>query len=69
MNMYDDYNKYIIEHEELLNNLKTSSKDKNVLIILMHDTNDVNDSSLVLKDAIYYLKSQGYEFRNFYSVL
>lgn len=32
MNMYDDYNKYIIEHEELLNNLKNS--DSNVLLCL-----------------------------------
>ncbi len=32
MNMYDDYNKYIIENEELLNNLKNS--DSNVLLCL-----------------------------------
>lgn len=54
---------------ELLNNLKKSSKDKNTLIVLMHDTKDINDSSLILKDVIYYLKSQGYEFKNFYSLL
>ncbi len=53
---------------ELLNNLKESSKNKNTLVVLMHDTKDVNDSSLVLKDSISYLKSQGYEFRNFYDL-
>lgn len=54
---------------QLLNNLKQSSKNKNTLVVLMHDTKDVNDSSLVLKDSISYLKSQGYEFRNFYTLL
>ena len=54
---------------QLLNNLKKSSKNKNTLVVLMHDTKDVNDSSLVLKDCISFLKSQGYEFRNFYSLL
>ncbi|MGN1327617.1 MAG: polysaccharide deacetylase family protein [Clostridia bacterium] len=51
---------------QLLNNLKKSSKNKNTLVILMHDTKDVSNSSLALKDSISYLKSQGYEFRNFY---
>jgi len=32
----------------------------------MHDTKDVSNSSLVLKDSISYLRSQGYTFRNFY---
>lgn len=54
--------------EQLLNNLISSSKNKNTLVILMHDTNDVNDSSVVLKDSIDYLKSQGYEFKNFYDL-
>ena len=51
---------------QLLNNLKKSAKDKSVLVILMHDTSDVSNSSLVLKDSISYLKSQGYTFDNFY---
>ena len=54
---------------QLLNNLIESSKNKNTLVILMHDTKDVSNSSLVLKDSISYLKSQGYEFRNFYSLM
>ena len=53
-------------NKQLLDNLISSSKNKNTLVILMHDTNDVNDSSIVLKDSINYLKSQGYEFKNFY---
>ena len=34
----------------------------------MHDSNDVNDSSTVLKESIDYLKKEGYEFRNFYNL-
>ena len=52
---------------ELLNNLKKSSKNKDTLVILMHDTKDVSNSSLALEDSIEYLKGQGYSFRNFYS--
>ena len=48
---------------ELLQNLKKTIKDKNTIVILMHDTKDVSDSSTVLKDSIQYLKKQGYEFR------
>ena len=53
-------------NNQLLNNLKQSCKNKNILIVLMHDTKDVNDSSNVLDDSINYLKNQGYTFKNFY---
>ena len=53
---------------QLLNNLKKSSKDKGTLIVLMHDTADVNNSSEILKESISYLKDEGYEFRNFYDL-
>ena len=53
---------------ELLNNLKNSSKNKGTLVILMHDTSDVNETHLVLKDSIHYLKEQGYIFQNFYDL-
>lgn len=53
---------------QLLNNLISSSKNKSVLVILMHDTKDVSDSSAVLKDSIDYLRSQGYSFKNFYDL-
>ena len=54
---------------QLLNNLKKSSKNKGTLIILMHDTVDVSDSSSVLKASIQYLKEEGYRFDNFYSLV
>lgn len=58
-----------VSNNQLLNNLKKSTKDKGTLIILMHDTADVNKTYDVLKDSISYLKSQGYEFRNFYDFI
>lgn len=54
---------------QLLENLKKSSKNKGTLIILMHDTSDVNDTPSILKDSITYLRTQGYEFHNFYDLI
>lgn len=62
----DSVKKY--SHNQLLKNLKKSSKDKGTLVILMHDTSDVNDTPSILKDSIDYLKEQGYEFKNFYDL-
>lgn len=55
--------------QQLLVNLKKSAKNKNTLVVLMHDTNDVNDSSKILKESIQYLKNEGYKFNNFYNLL
>ena len=55
-----------ISNQQLISNLKKSSKNKGTLIILMHDTCDVNDTPAVLKESINYLKNQGYTFHNFY---
>ncbi len=52
---------------QLINNLKKTAKNKGTLIILMHDTADVNKTYNVLSDSISYLKSEGYEFKNFYN--
>lgn len=60
----DSEKKY--SHAQLLNNLKKSSKNKKDLIVLMHDTSDVNDTPSILKESISFLKSEGYVFRNFY---
>lgn len=60
----DSVKKY--SSSQLLKNLKKSAKNKGTLVILMHDTSDVNDTPSILKDSITYLKEQGYEFRNFY---
>lgn len=62
----DSVKKY--SKSQLLKNLKKSSKNKGTLVILMHDTSDVNDTPSILKDSIDYLKEEGYEFRNFYDL-
>lgn len=62
----DSERKY--SNSQLLNNLKKSSKGKNTLVILMHDTGDVNNTYDVLKDSIKYLKLNGYIFKNFYEI-
>lgn len=54
---------------QLLNNLKESASDKGSMIILMHDSGDVNKTYDVLEDSINYLKEQGYEFRTFYDFI
>lgn len=54
---------------QLLENLKKTSKNKGTLIVLMHDTSDVNDTPAILKDSISYLREQGYEFHNFYDFI
>ena len=55
--------------EQLLNNLKKTIKGKDTLVILMHDTKFVSDSSTSLKESIQYIKSLDYTFDNFYSLL
>lgn len=63
----DSMKKY--NKSQLMKNLKKSSKDKNTLVVLMHDTKDVSDSSTVLKESIEYFRQQGYKFKNFYDLL
>ena len=51
---------------QLLNNLRKSSSHKTTLVVLMHDTNDVNPTDAILEDSILYLQKQGYTFHTFY---
>ncbi len=58
-----------ISNKELFNNLKKTAQNKTVLVILMHDTGDVNCTDEVLKESIQYFKEQGYTFHTFYDFL
>lgn len=49
--------------EVLLENLKETVVDKDIAIILMHDTDNKKGTVEYLQSAIDYLKSQGFEFR------
>ena len=63
----DSIKKY--SSSQLLENLKKTCKDKQSLVILMHDTTDVSKSYIALNDSIIYLKEQGYTFKTFYDLL
>ena len=54
---------------ELLNTLKKTSKNKETLIVLMHDSGDVNRTNEVLQDSIDYLRNQGYSFGNMKEII
>lgn len=55
--------------KKLLKNLKNSVKDKNSVVILMHDASNKILTYETLSDVIKYLREQGYSFDNFYSIM
>lgn len=55
--------------EKIVKNLKTSVKDKNSVVILMHDASNKILTYETLPDIIQYLREQGYSFDNFYSIM
>lgn len=55
--------------EYLMNNLQNTTNGKNNLVILMHDSQAKRITVDFLPKAIAYLRQQGYEFDNFYSVI
>ncbi|MCI9015663.1 MAG: polysaccharide deacetylase [Clostridia bacterium] len=55
--------------EALIENIKKTVGNKNVVIILMHDSADKILTYESLPDIINYLKEQGYTFKNFYDVI
>lgn len=62
----DSVRKYT--NQQLMNNLKRSVKGKDTIVVLMHDTGDVNNTYDILEDSINYLKEEGYKFRTFYDI-
>lgn len=63
----DSMKKY--SNSELISNLKNSIKNKGTIVILMHDTGDVNKTYDILEESINIIKSEGYEFKTFYELL
>lgn len=55
--------------EKILDNIKTYSKDKGTLVVLMHDASTKILTYETLKDVIDYLRSEGYVFENFYNIM
>lgn len=54
---------------ELLNNLKKTIKGKNIVIVLMHDSGDVNNTYDILEDSIKILRDEGFEFRTLHDFI
>ena len=55
--------------EKILENIKRHTKDKGNIVVLMHDSSSKILTYETLKDVIDYLRSQGYTFDNFYSIM
>ena len=55
--------------EKIIKNLKGTVKDKNKVVILMHDAAGKILTYETLAEVIQYLREQGYTFDNFYSIM
>lgn len=55
--------------EAMLNYLKQTVGNKQNVVILMHDTGDKYATAEVLPEVISFLRENGYEFENFYSLM
>ena len=55
--------------EKILKNVKKYSKDKNNIVLLMHDTSSKILTYETLSEVINYLRNQGYTFDNFYNIM
>ena len=63
----DSIRKY--SNEQLLENLKKTVNGKSTVIVLMHDSGDVNKTYDVLEASIKFLIDEGFEFRTLYDFI
>ncbi len=54
---------------KIMKNLKETSKNKNSIVILMHDAPNKDLTAQTLPDVIDYLKGKGYSFKSLYDVI
>lgn len=54
--------------EECINEFINTKENQNSLIVLMHDSNDKQQTVDSLPDIIQYLKDEGYTFKTFYEI-
>ena len=55
--------------EEMLKNLKSTSKGKNSVVVLMHDAPNKKQTAKTLPKVIEYFKNNGYTFQNLYDII
>lgn len=64
-----DSEKSNLTEEYLMNNLQKTTNEKSSVVILMHDSQAKRITVDCLPKVIEYLRQQGYEFENFYSII
>lgn len=74
--LYIDWNSLTGDSEKtdptedyLMHNLQQTTNEKNSIVVLMHDSQAKKVTVDCLPIVIDYLREQGYEFENFYSVI
>ena len=55
--------------EEMLKNLKSTSKGKNSVVVLMHDAPNKKQTAKTLPKIIKYFRDNGYTFQNLYDII
>ena len=55
--------------ERIMQTLQKTTKDKNSIVLLMHDSKAKKTTAESLPQVIEYFKNQGFEFKTFYDVL
>ena len=55
--------------EAIIKNVKKYSKDKGIIVLLMHDSSSKILTYETLIEVINYLRNEGYTFDNFYSIM
>ena len=55
--------------EDIMKNLKSTTKGKNSIVVLMHDAPNKSLTAETLPDVISYLREQGYTFKNLYDII
>lgn len=55
--------------EKIMKSLKSTVKNKNNVVVLMHDAPDKKITYETLEDVIIYLKDKGYEFKTMYDLI
>lgn len=55
--------------EQIVSNIKKSTKNKGNIVVLMHDSSSKILTYETLNDVINYLKAEGYTFENFYNIM
>lgn len=55
--------------EYLMDNLQKTTQGKNSIVVLMHDSQAKRETVQCLPKVIEFLRNEGYEFENFYSII